>query len=332
MPAVGPAEWSVADVCEWLEKDLQLPASVAQEFRANAVAGAGGVQYIRLPCRGGSVGSLHSHCAVVMCCRGPYMRRGARAACPAAQRARLAPALPPNAEQCVLHQPLVPPVCLDLLELSDDDLTKVCPLPCCCRAAQRQGGSAASKCPGAGMGNLLPSGRRSPAGAALHGPPGSQDPQLAQQVGVQSARRRGPDRAASPCRGCAPAPGCRSSGTPSSACRPGGGAARPSLLLRGGRPAAVPRHTGGHWGAGGAAGGLGRRHGAGTNPPRPPRWVGCAGPLAGAHKLQALPHCPPMPCLPSDPQQAQPGPPVHRQGEAVAGWRAAGGGGQQAGI
>ncbi|EFN57473.1 expressed protein [Chlorella variabilis] len=40
MPAVGPAEWSVADVCEWLEKDLQLPASVAQEFRANAVAGA----------------------------------------------------------------------------------------------------------------------------------------------------------------------------------------------------------------------------------------------------------------------------------------------------
>jgi hypothetical protein len=44
MPSLGPSEWSVEDVCEWL-KELELPDSVVESFKENAVAGAG-----RSPC------------------------------------------------------------------------------------------------------------------------------------------------------------------------------------------------------------------------------------------------------------------------------------------
>ncbi|PSC69055.1 hypothetical protein C2E20_7436 [Micractinium conductrix] len=39
MPAAGPSSWTVADVAEWLEKDLELPAGVVAAFKDNAIAG-----------------------------------------------------------------------------------------------------------------------------------------------------------------------------------------------------------------------------------------------------------------------------------------------------
>ena len=39
MPSLGPAMWSVAEVCAWLSGDLELPESVVASFKANAVAG-----------------------------------------------------------------------------------------------------------------------------------------------------------------------------------------------------------------------------------------------------------------------------------------------------
>ena len=41
MPAAGPSSWTVADVAEWLEKDLELPAGVVAAFKDNAIAGPG---------------------------------------------------------------------------------------------------------------------------------------------------------------------------------------------------------------------------------------------------------------------------------------------------
>ncbi|EFN53731.1 expressed protein [Chlorella variabilis] len=39
MPALGPSEWSVADVAAWLKDDLELPEGVVAAFKDNAVAG-----------------------------------------------------------------------------------------------------------------------------------------------------------------------------------------------------------------------------------------------------------------------------------------------------
>jgi len=36
--------WSVAQVAEWLTKELELPQRLADEFASNAIAGAGGWQ------------------------------------------------------------------------------------------------------------------------------------------------------------------------------------------------------------------------------------------------------------------------------------------------
>lgn len=41
MPALGPSEWSVADVAAWLKDDLELPEGVVAAFKDNAVAGPG---------------------------------------------------------------------------------------------------------------------------------------------------------------------------------------------------------------------------------------------------------------------------------------------------
>lgn len=39
MPAAGPIAWSTQDVQEWLLNDLELPQSVAEAFKTNAIDG-----------------------------------------------------------------------------------------------------------------------------------------------------------------------------------------------------------------------------------------------------------------------------------------------------
>ena len=133
MPASGPSSWTVADVAEWLQHELEMPAILVDSFKDNAVSGPGESRgaaglgaRVRACCR------LPSAAAPLpqRCCRSSsdHLAEVRGVTWPAPVRSCL---LPPASGRCILHRPTsqissIPSACIphvsDLLELSDEDL------------------------------------------------------------------------------------------------------------------------------------------------------------------------------------------------------------------